>query len=51
LISPAPKVTGVHVDPYVVLGRYLGLDVEPHKGYEQFQMLVERFLETVAAQP
>lgn len=33
------KVTGVHVDHYVALGRYLGLDVEPPKVYEQFQML------------
>jgi len=33
------KVTGIHVDEYVELGRYLGWDVEPPKVYEQFQML------------
>jgi uroporphyrinogen decarboxylase len=33
------KVTGIHIDEYVELGRYLGLDIEPPKVYEQWQML------------
>lgn len=33
------KVTGIHVDEYIKIGRYLGIDVEPPKCYEQFQML------------
>lgn len=33
------KVTGVHVDEYIKIGRHLGLDVEPPKCYDQFQML------------
>lgn len=33
------KVTGIHVDEYIKIGRYLGLDVEPPKCYDQFQML------------
>ena len=33
------KVTGIHVDEYIKVGRYLGIDIEPPKCYEQFQML------------
>ena len=33
------KVTGLHVDAYVELGQFLGLDVELPKVYDQFQML------------
>lgn len=33
------KVSGIHVDAYVELGRHLGLDVELPKVYDQFQML------------
>jgi len=33
------KVTGIHIDEYMELGKYLGIDVEPAKVYEQFQML------------
>ena len=33
------KVTGLHMDAYIELGRYLGLDVEPPKVYEQFNMV------------
>jgi uroporphyrinogen decarboxylase len=33
------KETGIHMDAYVELGRYLGLDVELPKVYDQFQML------------
>lgn len=33
------KVTGIHVDEYIKISRYLGLDLEPPKCYEQFQML------------
>lgn len=33
------KTTGIHVDAYIELGRYLGLDVELPKVYDQFQML------------
>jgi len=33
------KVTGIHVDEYLLLGRYLGVDLEYPKVYEQFQML------------
>ena len=33
------KVTGIHMDEYIELGRYLGVDVEPPKVYEQFVML------------
>lgn len=34
------KVTGIHVDEYIQIGKYLGLDIQPPKVYEQFQMLV-----------
>ena len=40
------KVTGIHMDEYIELGRYLGIDVEPPKVYEQFVMLA-RLDETV----
>ncbi len=33
------KSTGVHVDEYIKLGKYLGLDVELPKVFDQFQML------------
>lgn len=33
------KVTGVHVDEYVALGKYLGIDCELPTVYEQWQML------------
>jgi len=33
------KVTGVHVDEYLEIGKYLGIDIELPKVYEQFQML------------
>ena len=33
------KATGIHVAAYLELGRYLGLDVELPKVYDQFQML------------
>jgi len=33
------KVTGIHIDEYVELARYLGLDLLPPKVYEQWQML------------
>jgi len=33
------KVSGIHVDAYLELGRHLGLDVELPKVYDQFQML------------
>ena len=33
------KATGIHVDAYIELGQYLGLDVELPKVYDQFQML------------
>ena len=33
------KETGVHMDAYLELGQYLGLDVELPKVYDQFQML------------
>lgn len=40
------KVTGIHMDEYIELGRHLGIDVEPPKVYEQFVMLA-RMDETV----
>jgi uroporphyrinogen decarboxylase len=33
------KVTGIHIDLYCELSRYLGLDLLPPKLYEQWQML------------
>ena len=33
------KVTGIHMDEYIGLGEYLGVDVAPPKVYEQFVML------------
>lgn len=33
------KVTGIHIDLYCELVRYIGLDLLPAKLYEQFQML------------
>jgi uroporphyrinogen decarboxylase len=33
------KVTGIHADEYAELIRYVGLDLEPVKVYEQWQML------------
>ncbi len=33
------QTTGIHMDEYIDLARYLGLDAEPPKVYEQFQML------------
>ena len=33
------KTTGIHIDEYCELVRYLGLDLLPPKCYEQFQML------------
>lgn len=33
------KTTGIHIDEYIKIGEYLGIDVEYPKCYEQFQML------------
>lgn len=33
------KVTGIHIDEYVDLIKYTGMDLEPAKVYEQWQML------------
>ena len=33
------KVTGIHVDEYLAIGRYAGIDVELPRVYEQRQML------------
>lgn len=33
------QTTGIHMDEYIDIARYLGLDAEPPKIYEQFQML------------
>jgi len=33
------KVTGIHIDEYIEIGKYLGLDIQPPKVYEQWQML------------
>ncbi len=33
------QTTGIHMDAYIDLARYLGIDAEPPKVYEQFQML------------
>lgn len=31
--------SGIHIDEYIEIGRYLGIDVEPPKVFEQYQML------------
>lgn len=33
------KTTGIHIDEYIKIGEYLGIDVELPRCYEQFQML------------
>ena len=33
------KVTGIHVDEYIKISQYLGIDAELPRCYEQFQML------------
>lgn len=33
------KTTGIHVDEYIKIGKYLGIDAELPRCYEQFQML------------
>lgn len=33
------KTTGIHVDEYIKIGKYLGIDTELPRCYEQFQML------------
>lgn len=33
------KITGIHIDQYIKIGEYLGIDVELPRCYEQFQML------------
>ena len=33
------KVTGIHMDAYIELNRYLGIEAEPPKVYEQFVMI------------
>lgn len=40
------KVTGIHIDEYIELGKYLGIDIQPPKVYEQWQMLarVDEFM-------
>jgi uroporphyrinogen decarboxylase len=33
------SVTSIHIDEYIEIGEYLGLDIQPTKVYEQFLML------------